>query len=126
MNYGINKAQQLLIEKTYSSREENSTHPCYPKGFKFKSFSGDGDYNLCKKMVNLIVDKSSSPNVKGNKCSLTKNTCTIGGIYQPVIRDEKFLAVDNFFYTPEFFEAEKSPNFMESLVKVPYYFIFTI
>lgn len=110
LNYGLEQAQVLLHKSMSSSQEINN--PCYPQGFTFLQQNGVGDYTACRRMLEHILDKNK--NHKAN-CSGQRRTCSFNGIYQPAITNEQFFAIENFFYTTEFFNTHEENDFLTPL-----------
>jgi len=69
----------------------------------------------------------SNPKAKGNFRQCTERikdslfhkerckSCSFAGNFQPSLKGEAFLAIENFFYTSKFFEAHDNRNFVDVL-----------
>ena len=92
LSYGLQAAQKLYQQLVIDEIEEHG-NPCYPAGYRFTS---KGDFDKCIALMERVVDKSSA-------CEF--DFCGLSGVYQPRIRHEPFLAIENFFYTSKFFHG---------------------
>ena len=92
LSYGLQAAQKLYQHLVIDEIEEHG-NPCYPAGYQFTS---RGDFDKCSQLMERVVAKSP-------KCDF--DFCGLSGVYQPRIRHEPFLAIENFFYTSKFFQG---------------------
>lgn len=92
LNYGLQAAQKLYKQILIDEIEDGN--PCYPVGYKMTS---TGNFDLCLTKMTKVVDRSK-------QCDY--ESCSFNGIYQPVINEEPFLAIENFFYTSKFFKLD--------------------
>ena len=92
LSYGLQAAQKLYQQLVIDEIEEHG-NPCYPAGYRFTS---KGDFDKCSALMEKVVDKSSP-------CEF--DYCGLSGVYQPRIKHEPFLAIENFFYTSKFFQG---------------------
>jgi hypothetical protein len=107
LNYGLESAQSLLVQKIKeSSKTSQPNNPCYPPGMEYLGTKGTGDYEVCSSMLDSIIDK-------GKTCPV--RSCSFNGIFQPKVTEEKFYAIENFFYTSEFFGTYTSKTPVSSL-----------
>jgi apyrase len=109
LNYGLESAQSLFIEKLQSSGSafEKPQNPCYPAGVEYQGTVGTGNYDSCFALLDKIFDKKA--------CQV--KSCSFNGVYQPKVTNEQFYAIENFFYTPEFFETLKSDTPISALLE---------
>jgi apyrase len=90
LEYGLQAAEKLFQKSAIDSIEEKG-NPCYPRLFRHSSA---GNFKQCfDSFTNWITKKLP--------CSF--KTCSFNGIYQPDIKNEIFLAIENFYYTSAFF-----------------------
>eukprot|EP00455_Lapot_gusevi_P023673 TRINITY_DN2456_c0_g1_i3.p1 TRINITY_DN2456_c0_g1~~TRINITY_DN2456_c0_g1_i3.p1 ORF type:complete len:472 (-),score=60.91 TRINITY_DN2456_c0_g1_i3:211-1626(-) len=106
LNYGLEAAQSLLAHTDHM--KGSASNPCYPKGFTFNKQPGSGSFQQCASFIEGILHKKSA------LCS-PKRPCSFNGVFQPSIDREQFYAIENFFYTTEFFGLLETPTFAESL-----------
>lgn len=107
LNYGIEAAQELLAEKIKEIQPDvtKPENPCYPVGLEVFGTIGSGNYEECSRLLDSIIDRSVD-------CPAT---CSFNGIFQPPITSEEFFAIENFFYTSEFFNALDAQNPIDTL-----------
>jgi apyrase len=70
-------------------------NPCYPRGYHHSSI---GNWTLCHEWLASVVPLHTDV-----KCPF--GSCGIELIYQPLITSEPFYAIENFFYTSEYFKV---------------------
>lgn len=90
LQYGLQAAAQLYQKLAINDIEEHG-NPCYPRSYRHSSV---GDFDRCTSLLSSVVDKSV-------KCATS--SCSFNGVYQPQIKSEQFLAIENFYYTAKFF-----------------------
>jgi len=104
LDYGLEKIQ-LLFQRTYMDLIERDGNPCYPVALRH---SATGSYDKCATLIASLLDKNVS-------CSCLP--CSFNGIFQPEIKNELFYAIENFFYTGQFFDILELPNFAHQLIQ---------
>jgi len=107
LNYGLEAAQSLFASKLKALSPSDSTvdNPCYPVGVEFDGTQGSGVFDQCLKKMDDIIDlKMPCP-----------STCSFNGVFQPPVSVEKFLAIENFYYTAEFFNVLSSQDVINDL-----------
>lgn len=98
LQYGLQAAEKLY-QRLAIDHIEDDGNPCYPKSFRHSS---SGDFKRCTALLNSVVDKSV-------KCA--SGSCSFNGVFQPRIQNERFLAIENFFYTAKFFGHAAQPDY---------------
>jgi apyrase len=113
LNYGLEAAQHLFEERNRAALEQDGGNPCYLRNSKSVSgsFDGVGSHAKCAAMMDNIMSKSKCP-----ARAFARMSCSIAGTYQPRITTEKFYAIENFFYTSEFFDVRGQDDPFEALM----------
>jgi len=108
LNFGQEKAEELLLEKAKAEITADG-NPCLLRGTK-NAPNPVGDYDKCVSLIDqrLFDDQK----VKGD-CG----SCSFTGVFQPKHAGEKFFAIENFFYTPEFFDIQNDKDFVGKLME---------
>jgi len=92
LQYGLQAAEKLYQRLAIDSIEE-SGNPCYPRALRH---SATGDFDQCTSLLERVVDRSV-------KCAAGEGKCSFNGVFQPKINEEQFVAIENFYYTVQFF-----------------------
>ena len=50
------------------------------------------------------------------RCAGARRSCSFNGVYMPRITTEKFYAIENFFYTAEFFDFHRTKDTQRSFM----------
>lgn len=103
LHYGLQAAEKLYQRMNFDDIEEFG-NPCFTKGFRH---SATGDFNQCRKLINKIMDKTLP-------CS--HMSCSFNSVFQPLLHEEKskFIAIENFFYTLQFFGVDNEAGIVSS------------
>jgi len=113
LGYGLEAATDTLTQKMRDLPHiDESLHPCFPKETDVaEGITGDGHPEKCESLItNSLFSKDSCPaHTSSNSCPV----CTFNGVCQPRIRSERFIAIENFFYTSEFFDIDKDAKFLD-------------
>lgn len=97
LGYGQEMAAEIVHKE--SAVEDN---PCVLVGSHPKA---KGNFQECSTRIKDVLFKPQGP------CDL----CSFLGEFQPSVKGEIFLAIENFFYTTKFFELDTERNFVEQL-----------
>jgi len=103
LDYGLEKAQELF-QRLHMDEIEKGGNPCYPLQYKH---SATGSYLECSRLMDALLNKNTT-------CSLCKS-CSFNGVFQPLITDESFYAIENFFYTTKFYGIHEEKDFCDDL-----------
>ena len=108
LDYGLEAAQKLYQIINIEQIEQNG-NPCYPIGYKHSSI---GNYHQCKQLMhNIFPDKNDDANKQN---CINYDTCSFNNIYQPILsNDLQFIAIENFFYTSNFFNISSISSSIE-------------
>lgn len=99
LNYGMEAAQRQLTGM-FESQFRQEGHPCYLREFTTPDgLRGVGDHAKCSLAMEALFGKKECP-----------ATCSFDGVYQPTITSERFYAIENFYYTTEFFECANNKD----------------
>lgn len=91
LNYGLEAVQDLVHESL--TGQGLKLNPCYPVGATYRGLTGSGLYGKCLAELRRVVDTSHC----------IASSCSFNGVFQPKLSTESFFAIENFFYTSEFF-----------------------
>lgn len=106
LNYGQEKAEELLLQKAKDDIDKDG-NPCFLRGTSSIT-NPTGEYDKCIELIDRYLF-----NDKKENC----NSCSFTGVFQPKHAGEKFIAIENFFYTPEFFDVQHDRDFVDKLME---------
>lgn len=104
LGYGLEKAAERYQSEQINNIEADG-NPC---ALTHSMHSGAGDFDKCKAGIDTSLFFDGA---KHQTC----DSCSFMGLYQPSLQGERFLAIENFWYTTEFFGLEKEHPFLEKL-----------
>lgn len=104
LGYGLEKAAELMAAGSLADIEQQG-NPCVLTNTQH---SGAGDFDRCLALIDssLFFDGEHRTGCK---------RCSFDGSFQPSLKGETFLAIENFFYTTQFFDVEKEAAFLPQL-----------
>jgi hypothetical protein len=87
---------------------EKDGNPCYPSGSRH---SAVGSFERCTNMVERLVDHSH-----GDEKACPFVSCSFDRVFQPTLPfDVDIIALENFFYVPEYFNLLDNVDFLSDL-----------
>lgn len=110
MEYGLDEAMRLFDRLNAARLREAGEHPCFPRDFAGAAGAlvGVGDQGRCARMMDPMFRKpdTCAPRHTAFEELRSPPRCEGGfnGVWQPRMTGrERFVAIENFFYTCEFF-----------------------
>jgi len=90
LDFGLEKMQRRF-QRLLADIIQKEGDPCYPLLFADNT---KGSYARCANLIATMLSKDN--------CTCT---CSFNGIFQPPIHEESFFAIENFWYTTQFYEV---------------------
>lgn len=108
LGYGREQAM-LSLSRDNVQQIELEGNPCYQPN---ATLTGLGNYADCKQLIQQSLFKN---NEKKAACKEGETLCSFQGEFQPPLPGEKFFAIENFFYTTDFFDVDESDTVLHDL-----------